>query len=117
MTSLYPTRSIALKRKQIKQLIINVLFTAQQYIDAVLNFPTPSNLTDVRAWFGLTNQVAHYVQLRELVEPMQPLLKKNSRFEWTDDLNTVFESSKQKIVEAIRKGVKIFNPETLCLSN
>ena len=88
-----------------------------KYIDAILNFPTPSNLTDVRAWFGLTNQVAHYAQLRELVEPMRPLLKKNSRFEWTDDLNTAFESSKQKIVEAIRKGVEIFDKNRVTCLN
>ena len=79
-----------------------------KYIEAILKFPTPSNITDVRAWFGLTNQVAHYAQLRELVEPMRPLLKKNARFEWTEELDTAFESSKLKIVEAIKQGVEIF---------
>ena len=81
----------------------------RKYIDAILNFPTPTSLTDVRSWFGLTNQVAHYAQLRDLVEPMRPLLKKNSRFEWTSELNAAFESSKLKIVEAIKQGVEIFD--------
>ena len=88
-----------------------------KYIEAILKFPTPSNITDVRAWFGLTNQVAHYAQLRELVEPMRPLLKKNAQFEWTKELDTAFESSKLKIVEAIKQGVEIFDKgRVTCLS-
>ena len=88
-----------------------------KYIEAIRNFPTPTNLTDVRSWFGLTNQVAHYAQLRDLVEPMRPLLKKNSRFEWTPELNAAFESSKEKIVDAIKQGVEIFDKNRItCLS-
>ena len=80
-----------------------------KFIDAIRNFPTPSNVTDIRAWFGLTNQVAHYAQLRELVEPMRPLQKKNARFEWTSDLDQAFQASKEKIVQAIKHGVEIFD--------
>ena len=80
-----------------------------KYLDAIRNFPTPKNITDIRAWFGLTNQVAHYAQLRDLVAPMRPLLKKNARFEWSPELNEVFEQSKQQIVEAIKSGVEIFD--------
>ena len=88
-----------------------------KYINAIQNFPTPSNVTDVRAWFGLVNQVAHYAQLRELVEPMRPMLKKNAKFEWTDSLNVAFEESKSKIIEAIKEGVEIFDKGRLtCLS-
>ena len=88
-----------------------------KYIEAIRNFPTPTNLTDVRSWFGLTNQVAHYAQLRDLVEPMRPLLKKNSHFDWTPELNTAFESSKEKIVDAIKQGVEIFDKNRItCLS-
>ena len=34
-----------------------------KYIDAIEGFPTPTNLTDIRSWFGLVNQVSHYAQL------------------------------------------------------
>ncbi len=30
----------------------------QRYINAIRNFPTPANITDVRSWFGLVNQVS-----------------------------------------------------------
>ena len=31
----------------------------QTYLDAIRNFPKPQNITDMRSWFGLINQVAH----------------------------------------------------------
>ena len=89
----------------------------QKYIDAIRTFPTPSCVTDLRAWYGLTNQVSHYAQLRELVAPMRPMLKKYAKFEWTDTLDKAFEESKIKIIEAIRNGVEIFDKDRItCLS-
>ena len=40
-----------------------------KYLDAIKYFPTPINVTDLRAWFGLTNQAAYYAQLRDIVNP------------------------------------------------
>ena len=42
-----------------------------KYIDAIEGFPTPTNLTDIRSWFGLVNQVSHYAQLREMMNPFR----------------------------------------------
>jgi hypothetical protein len=30
-----------------------------KYIEAIRNFPTPTNISEVRSWFGLINQVAY----------------------------------------------------------
>ena len=32
------------------------------------------NISDIRSWFGLVNQVSHYAQLRELMEPLRNFL-------------------------------------------
>ena len=45
-----------------------------KYLNAIQEFPRPANITDVRAWFGLVNQVARYGQLTELMAPFKPLL-------------------------------------------
>ena len=29
----------------------------KEYLDAIRKFPTPANITDMRSWFGLINQV------------------------------------------------------------
>ena len=39
-----------------------------KYLDAIREYPTPKNITDIRSWFGLVNQVSFYAKLRELME-------------------------------------------------
>ena len=81
-----------------------------KYLDAIREYPTPSNITDIRSWFGLVNQVSHYAQLRDLMEPFRKFLSLKVKFEWTEELDTLFNRSKSQIVEAIKEGVKIFDP-------
>ena len=80
-----------------------------KYLDAIRNFPVPKNITDIRSWFGLVNQVSHYEQLRDIMAPYKPFLSHNARFEWTDELDGIFKESKKQIVDAIREGVEIFD--------
>ena len=82
-----------------------------KYLKAIGTFPTPKNVSDVRSWFGLINQVAHCAQLREMVAPLKPLLSPKSKFFWTNELDESFRNSKQAIIKAIRNGVEIFEPE------
>ena len=87
-----------------------------KYLDSIRNFPTPINITDVRSWFGLVNQAAHYNQLRTLIEPFRKFLSPRVPFEWDDNYNRIFEESKISIIEAIKHGVTIFDLELLtCL--
>ena len=58
-----------------------------KYLESISTFPTPKNISDVRSWFGLVNQVAHYAQLRDMVAPLKPLLSSKSQFYWTNDLD------------------------------
>ena len=80
-----------------------------KFIDAIRDFPAPKNITDVRSWFGLINQVAHYAQLREMMEPFRKFLSPKEPFEWNEVLQSTFEKSKASIIEAIKEGVKIYD--------
>ena len=80
-----------------------------KYIDAIREFPKPENITDIRSWFGLVNQVSHYAKLRELMEPFRRFLSPKVSFEWDEELDRIFEESKSKIIEAIKEGVQIFD--------
>ena len=80
-----------------------------KYLDAIRNYPTPKNITDIRSWFGLVNQVSHYSQLRDMMEPFRRFLSPKVEFDWTAELGELFERSKEKIVEAIKEGVQIFD--------
>ena len=79
-----------------------------KYLRAIRDFPTPKNITDVRAWFGVVNQVSYAFSMTEYM-PFRELLKPSTPFYWNEQLNEIFEESKLKIVEEITEGVRIFD--------
>ena len=50
-------------------------------VEAILKFPTPKNITGIRAWFGLVNQVSYAFAQTELMSPFRELLKHNKNFQ------------------------------------
>nr|KAG5706167.1 hypothetical protein BaRGS_025789 [Batillaria attramentaria] len=80
-----------------------------RYLEAIQNFPTPRNITDVRSWFGLINQVSYAFASADRMLPFREALKPGTRFEWTDRLNHLFEESKALIINEIHQGVEIFD--------
>ena len=80
-----------------------------KYLDSIRNYPTPKNTCDVQSWFGLVNQVSNYGHLHNIMEPFRKFLSSKCQFEWTDELDTLFNESKKKIVMTIQEGVKIFD--------
>ena len=84
---------------------------AQKFLNAIQNFPTPTGITDVRSWFGLVHQVAHYGKLINQMEPFRHLLSSKAKFVWNEDLDDAFQNSKAEIIAAIKHGVEIFDLE------
>ena len=88
-----------------------------KYLNAIASFPRPSNITDVRAWFGLVNQVSHYGRTTDLMAPFRPLLSPKVTFKWDSDMEEAFQRSKDGIIEEIKQGVEIFDPnKRTCLN-
>ena len=77
------------------------------------NFPRPTNISDVRSFFGLVNQVSHYARLTDLMAPFKPLLSPKTRFRWDDNLEQSFQLAKLEIIKSIKEGVKIFDPSRI----
>ena len=80
----------------------------EKYIDSIRDFPEPKDITGARSWFGLINQVNYAYSESDLMEPFRPLLKPGTKFVWTEELAQAFKSSKAKIIEAVKRGVKNF---------
>ena len=78
-------------------------------LQSIEAFPTPRNLTDVRSWFGLVNQVAYAFASADHMKPYRDLLKPGRPFIWTAQLEDIFQRSKSAIVEQIKNGVEIFD--------
>ena len=67
------------------------------------------NITDIRSWFGIINQVSGYAQLREIMEPFRKFLSPKNKFYWDSELQSRFERSKDVIIRAIQDGIHIFD--------
>ena len=82
----------------------------ESIIDAITSFPTPGNHTDLRAFFGLANQLsASTATLANLLAPMRPLLSTKNEFTWSPDLEQAFSKAKQALTAA--PIVSFFDPD------
>ena len=51
-----------------------------EHVAAIRSFPQPINLTDMKSFFALIEQVAPYYAVKPHLAPFRELLKKNSKF-------------------------------------
>ena len=66
-----------------------------KYSDAILNFPVPRNIHDIRSWFGLVNQVSYAFSMAERMLPFRALLKAGQQFRWNTELQEIFDMSRR----------------------
>ena len=73
------------------------------YLRMILNFPTPKNITDIRSYFDIVNQMSYAFSMADKMQ-----------------LNALFIESKSFIMEEIEESVRIFNrskPTCLAIGN
>ena len=81
----------------------------EKILNAIRDFRTPQNLTDVRSWFGLINQVSYAFAQAKVMAPFRELLASRKRkFYWDSTLDAIFAQSKKHIIAEILNGVKSF---------
>ncbi len=67
--------------------------------EATLRFPTPSSRTDLRSFFGLTNQLASSTNnIAKVLAPLRSLLSPRNDFLWTQTHEEVFIRAKEALV-------------------
>ena len=85
--------------------------------EAIENFKQPSNVNEMRAWFGLVNQLSYATKLNAIMEPFRYLLKKDTKFEWSEELNAAFQKTKLKLIEEVKDGIYYYDMgKETCLS-
>ena len=77
-----------------------------QLTESLSAFPTPTNISDLRAFFGLVNQLASFVDnIAELMEALRPLLSpKKNYFQWEDQHQRAFEEAKKRLTSVPTLG-------------
>ena len=84
---------------------------SDETLSAILNFPTPKDLTGARSWFGLVNQVAWSYSLSDIMQPFRDLIRPKSKFYWDETLENIFINSKEKLIQLVKDGIKVFDPK------
>jgi hypothetical protein len=67
-------------------------------IEAIVNAPTPSNVTQLRSILGLINFYRnHLPNVSSVLNPLNQLLKKNSKWNWNEICDRAYSKVKQMI--------------------
>ena len=72
---------------------------ARECLDAIRNFPVPKNISSLRSFYGMINQINYSFLMTEHMEPFRHLLKSDTPYRWSPILQEKFERAKQMIVE------------------
>ena len=81
----------------------NNITPTDSYLQAIHDFPAPQNISDMRSWYGLINQVAYSFCNTPVMEPFRKLLKPATPYIWIDDLDKAFKDSKLKIINLVKE--------------
>lgn len=64
-------------------------------VSAIRDFPIPANLTDLRSFMGLVNQLAEFTpDISTAAQPLRPLMSPKRTFIWTADHDEAFHRTK-----------------------
>ena len=89
---------------------------SEKILQAIKDFPPPSDISKARAFFGLLNQVQWAYANSDKMAPFRELVKPNSIFQWTPELKQLFEEAKGKILQQVKTGVRQYDiNRTTCI--
>ena len=79
----------------------NGLHVDPDKVKAMLEVPTPRNVTEVRRIVGTFSWYRRFIKdFSSLIEPITALLRKSRKFIWTADCDTAFRKIKECLVQA-----------------
>ena len=65
-------------------------------VQAITEFPPPNNVSQLRSFLGLTNQLSQFhKQFTEVTAPMRELLRNNVEFQWLEEQQDSFVKTKK----------------------
>ena len=77
---------------------------------AIKNMPEPNNVTQLQSFLGLANYYEKFIpSMHKLRAPLNELLKKDSKWEWSADCQSAFDNLKTKLTSEL--FLTHFNPE------
>ena len=69
-------------------------------IEAIKKVPIPKNIKSLQSFNGQINFIRRFIpNLTEVMKPMQKLLKKSAKFEWTNEGREAFKNLKNPFLD------------------
>lgn len=79
-------------------------------VRAIAEFATPANITDLRSFMGLVNQLTEFSpEISTAAQPLRPLMSPRRAFTWTVDHDTAFQRVKKAL--ASPPVLAVFDPQ------
>ena len=79
----------------------NGLHTTDEKINAVANAPSPTNVSELRSYLGLINYYGSFLEnLSTVLHPLHELLKKGTKWSWTQECENAFKKSKKLVIKS-----------------
>ena len=75
--------------------------TSDDKVKAIREWPTPTNVTEVRSFLGLASYYRRFVQnFSEVARPLTKLTEKGRTFEWDSENDVAFDTLKRNLIDA-----------------
>ena len=86
------------------------LHPLESKIEAMVKVPPPKNVTELKSFLGMVNYYAKFLpNLSTTISPLYTLLKKNSRWQWTEECSQAFLAAKGMLTSS--KVLAHYNPK------
>ena len=71
-------------------------------VEAIKEFPAPKDLTNLKSYLGLANQLGEFCpDLKQSLEPIKPLLSGKNAYAWNEELQKSFDKSKEVLCSCL----------------
>ena len=82
-------------------------------VEAIVNWPRPTTMIEVKSFLGMVGYYRRFVEgFSKLALPMTRLIRKNTKFDWSEECEQSFQELKKRLASApvlvIPKGTKGF---------
>jgi hypothetical protein len=68
-------------------------------VSAIKDFPSPKNISELRGFLGLVNQLGSFSdQIAKMAEPLRPLLQKSNKYLWLANHEQAFRQVKEALI-------------------
>lgn len=75
--------------------------TDSDKVDAIINFPKPTNITKIRQFLGLVNYYRNFIpNMAEITAPFTQLLNPHMKFNWNEEAEKTFNTIKSILTTA-----------------